>query len=107
MLHETGHGLYEQGLDPEQYGTPLGAAPALGLHEAQSRLWENLVGRSRAFWHHFFPRARQVFYETLGDVNVDAFHFAVNHVEPSLNRVQADEVTYNLHILIRFELEQA
>jgi carboxypeptidase Taq len=106
-LHETGHGLYEQGLDPEHQGTPLGEAASLGLHESQSRLWENTVGRSRPFWQHLFPQARQLFPEALGDVSLDEFHFAVNHVEPSLNRVRADEVTYNLHVVIRFELEQA
>jgi carboxypeptidase Taq len=107
ILHETGHGLYDQGLDPAHYGTPMGEAVSLGIHESQSRLWENAVGRSRPFWTHFFPLARQVFHETLHDVTLDAFLGAVNHVEPSLIRVQADEVTYNIHILIRFELEQA
>jgi carboxypeptidase Taq len=106
-LHETGHGLYEQGLDARHQGTPLGDAPSLGMHESQARLWENTVGRGRAFWQHFFPRARQVFHEALADVGPDEFHFAVNNVEPTLIRVGADEVTYNLHILIRFELEQA
>jgi carboxypeptidase Taq len=107
LLHEVGHGLYEQGLDHAHYGTPMGEAPSLGLHESQSRLWENTVGRSRPFWEHFFPRARQVFHETLADVTLDGFYFAVNHVEPSFIRVGADELTYNLHILVRFEMEQA
>jgi carboxypeptidase Taq len=107
ILHEVGHGLYEQGLDPKHYGTPMGEPTSLGMHESQARLWENAVGRSRAFWQHFFPRARQVFPEALHDVALADFHFAVNQVEASLNRVRADEVTYNLHILIRFELEQA
>jgi carboxypeptidase Taq len=107
ILHETGHGLYEQGLDPAYYGTPLGDVASLGLHESQARLWENTIGRSRSFWLHFFPLARQAFPEALASVSLDTFHFAVNRVEPSLLRVQADEVTYNLHILIRFELEQA
>jgi carboxypeptidase Taq len=106
-LHEVGHGLYEQGLDPEQQGTPLGESPSLGLHESQARLWENTIGRSRPFWEHFYPLARQVFREALSDVGLDDFHFAVNQVGASLIRVQADEVTYDLHILIRFELEQA
>jgi carboxypeptidase Taq len=106
-LHEVGHGLYEQGLDAEHHGTPMGDAVSLGMHEAQSRLWENTVGRSRSFWEHFFPRARQVFHEALSDVTLDDFHFAVNHVAASCNRVRADEVTYNLHILVRFELEKA
>jgi carboxypeptidase Taq len=106
-LHEVGHGLYEQGLDPTQAGLPVGEAPSLALHESQSRLWENTVGRGLAFWKHFFPLARQAFPESLGDVSLTEFHFAVNRIEPSLIRVKADEVTYNLHILARFELERA
>jgi len=107
ILHEVGHGLYEQGLDPAHQGTPMGEAVSLGVHESQSRLWENAVGRSRAFWSHWLPLARSVFRGPLHGVDLDAFHAAINRVEPSLIRVQADEVTYNLHILIRFELEQA
>jgi carboxypeptidase Taq len=107
ILHEVGHGLYEQGLDPEHHGTPMGEAVSLAVHESQSRLWENTVGRGRPFWEHFFPLARRFFPEALADVTLDRFHFAVNHVEPSPLRVQADEVTYNLHILVRFELERA
>jgi carboxypeptidase Taq len=107
ILHEVGHALYEQGLDPEHQGTPLGEAVSLGVHESQSRLWENAVGRDRPFWHHFYPRARQIFHEVLHDVPLEAFYFAINQVEATSNRVQADEVTYNLHILIRFELERA
>jgi carboxypeptidase Taq len=107
LLHEVGHGLYEQGLDPEHEGTPLGSISSVGLHESQSRLWENLVGRGLPFWKYFFPRARQAFPEALGKVTLGDFYLAVNHVEPTCNRVQADEVTYNLHILVRFELEQA
>jgi carboxypeptidase Taq len=107
ILHEVGHGLYEQGLDRAHYGTPMGDAVSLGVHESQSRLWENAVGRSRSFWTHAFPLAQRIFHEALHDVSLDAFHFAVNEVEPGNNRVRADEVTYNLHILARFELEQA
>jgi carboxypeptidase Taq len=107
VLHEVGHGLYDQGLDPSHHGTPMGEAVSLGVHESQSRLWENVVGRSRPFWAYWFPLARQVFREALGEVELDDFLFAVNDVEPSLIRVQADEVTYNLHILVRFELERA
>jgi carboxypeptidase Taq len=107
ILHETGHGLYEQGLDAAHWGTPMGEAASLGLHEAQSRLYENLVGRSRAFWQHFFPLAQRAFPEALGEVSLDDFHFAVSAVQPSLVRVSADETTYNLHILVRFELERA
>lgn len=107
ILHEAGHGLYEQGLDPEHFGTPAGTAASLGIHESQSRLWENQVGRGRAFWQHFFPRARQVFPTTLHDVSPDDFYFAINDVQMSFIRVEADEATYNLHILLRFEMEQA
>jgi carboxypeptidase Taq len=106
-LHEAGHGIYEQGLDPQHFGTPRGSACSLGIHESQSRMWENLVGRSRPFWEHFFPRARQVFPTSLGDVTLDDWLFAVNDVQPSFIRVEADEATYNMHIILRFELEQA
>lgn len=107
ILHESGHGIYDQGQPVEHFGLPIGEFVSLGIHESQSRLWENLVGRSRAFWTHFYPLAQQHFPEALGDVPMDAFHFAVNDVRPSLIRIEADEVTYNLHILIRFELERA
>ncbi|HVS38168.1 MAG TPA: carboxypeptidase M32 [Gemmataceae bacterium] len=106
-LHEAGHGLYEQALDPSLYGLPVGEAPSLGAHESQARLWENVVGRRRAFWEHFYPLARQAFPSALGDVGMAEFHFAVNAVGPSLIRVRADEVTYDLHILARFQLERA
>ncbi|PHR99386.1 MAG: carboxypeptidase M32 [Blastopirellula sp.] len=107
IMHETGHGLYEQGLRKDCYGLPPGKYVSLGIHESQSRLWENCVGRSKAFWDHFFPAAQNYFPEALADVTVDQFQFGVNDVRPSLIRVEADEVTYNLHIIIRFELEQA
>jgi carboxypeptidase Taq len=107
ILHEAGHGLYEQGLRPEQFGLPAGEAISLGIHESQSRMWENLVGRSRAFWQHFYPKAQMNFPSALGDVDLKRFYFAVNEVKPSLIRVEADEATYNLHILVRFELEQS
>jgi carboxypeptidase Taq len=107
VLHETGHALYDQGLAPEHFGTPMGEAVSLGVHESQSRLWENAVGRSRPFWTHVFPLAQRIFPGTLADVSPDELILAVNRVEPSLVRVQADEVTYNLHVLLRFELEQA
>jgi carboxypeptidase Taq len=107
VLHEAGHGIYEQQLDREQFGLPAGTPCSLGIHESQSRLWENYVGRSRPFWEHFFPRARQTFFESLGDVSLDSFYFAVNDVRPSFIRVEADEATYNLHIILRFQLEQA
>jgi carboxypeptidase Taq len=107
ILHEAGHGMYDQGLPTEHYGLPPGSFVSLGIHESQSRLWENAVGRSHAFWRHCFPMAQQRFAEALGDVALDDFHFAVNQVQPSLIRVEADEATYNLHIIIRFELERA
>ncbi|WP_234554659.1 carboxypeptidase M32 [Thermus caliditerrae] len=105
-LHEMGHALYEQGLPKEHWGTPRGEAVSLGVHESQSRTWENLVGRSLGFWERFFPRAKELF-PSLQDVALEDFHRAVNAVEPSLIRVEADEVTYNLHILVRLELELA
>jgi carboxypeptidase Taq len=107
ILHEAGHGIYEQGLDPDHVGTPLGSACSLGIHESQSRLWENQIGRGRPFWEHFFPRARKAFPEALRRVALDDFLFAVNAVAMSFIRVEADEATYNLHIILRFELEQA
>jgi carboxypeptidase Taq len=106
VLHEAGHALYEQGLRPDWYGLPPGETVSLGIHESQSRLWENLVGRSRAFWQHFYPAAQAAFPQSLAAVPFDAFYFAINDVRPSLVRVEADEATYNLHILLRFELEQ-
>ncbi len=107
ILHEAGHGIYDQGLRGDQFGLPPGSFVSLGIHESQSRLWENQVGRSRAFWQHFFPAAQAAFAESLGDVTLDEFSFAINDVRPSLVRVEADEATYNLHIVARFELELA
>lgn len=106
-IHECGHGLYEQGFDPKFYRTYVAMAPSMGIHESQSRLWENIVGRSRPFWQHYLPELKKVFPEQLEKVDLDAFHRAVNLVEPSLIRTESDEVTYNLHILVRFELELA
>jgi len=105
-LHEAGHGIYEQGLPADWFGLPLGEAVSMGIHESQSRLWENFVGRSLPFWRHFYPAAQRAFPLALGNVPLDDFYFAVNDVRASLIRVEADEATYNLHILIRFELEQ-
>ena len=99
VLHETGHGLYQQGLDSAHMFTPMGSAVSLGIHESQSRLWENMVGRSRAFWEHFYPDCRAAFPAALGDVTLDRFVGAINAVQPSFIRVEADEVTYNLHII--------
>src|SRR6185437_14898461 len=88
ILHEVGHGLYEQGLDPTHYGTALGEAASVGMDEAQARFWENRVGRDRGFWDHFYPRARELFPESLDDVPPDEFHAAVNRVTPSYGRIQ-------------------
>jgi carboxypeptidase Taq len=107
ILHEAGHGIYEQGLPAEHFGTPRGSCASLGVHESQSRLWENQVGRGRPFWDHFFAKAKEAFPAALGEVRPDDFYFAINDVRPSFIRVEADEATYNLHILMRFELEQA
>ncbi len=107
ILHEAGHGIYDQGLPREFFGLPIGEYVSLGIHESQSRMWENQVGRSHAFWEFFYPQAQQTFPEALNDVPLADFYFALNDSRPSLIRVEADEVTYNLHILIRFELEKA
>ena len=107
VMHETGHALYEQGLDSAHYGTPMGESVSLGIHESQSRMWENLVGRTRGFWLHFYPQLQKVFEDELRDVPLETFRAAMNHVAPGLIRVEADEVTYNLHVVIRFELERA
>ncbi|MEO2016807.1 MAG: carboxypeptidase M32 [Fuerstiella sp.] len=105
-LHESGHGMYEQGLPVDAFGTPMGSSVSLGIHESQSRLWENLVGRSRSFWEHFYPPAQQAFPDALGETSIDDFHFAINAVNRSFIRVESDEVTYNLHIMLRFDLER-
>jgi carboxypeptidase Taq len=104
-LHEGGHGLYEQGFSPDDFRTPLAQAPSFGLHESQSRLWENLVGRSRPFWTFFFPKLAARFPTQLAGVSLDDFLASVNRVQRSFVRVEADEVTYNLHIALRYELE--
>ncbi len=107
MLHEAGHGIYDQGLRTECYGLPPGEAVSLGIHESQSRMWENFVGRSQAFWQCFYGEAQRRFAGALGDVPLADFYWAINDVRPSLIRTEADEATYNLHVLVRFELEQA
>ncbi len=104
-LHESGHAMYEQGIRRELEGTPLADGASSGIHESQSRLWENLVGRSRGFWDHFYPRIQAAFPTQLARVDVDTFYRAINKVERSLIRTDADEVTYNLHVMLRFDLE--
>jgi carboxypeptidase Taq len=106
VLHEGGHGLYEQGQHPTLWGRGLFGGSSLGIHESQSRLWENLVGRSQGFWQAFYPRFQQVFSPVLQGISIDQFLAAVNRVKPSPIRVEADEVTYNLHILLRYRLEK-
>ncbi len=105
-IHETGHGLYEQGLPMAHHATALGQHAGMGMHESQSRMWENQVGRGAAFWSFFEARYRDYFGEQLAGVSAEELHLAVNAVEPGLIRVEADEVHYNLHIILRFELEQ-
>ena len=104
-MHETGHGLYEQGIDPALEGTPLCAGATMALHESQSRLWENVVGRGRFFWKRWLPRFQELFPKAAG-VDLETFYRAVNKARPSLIRVEADELTYSLHISLRFALER-
>lgn len=106
-FHETGHALYEQGIRMDLEGTPLARGTSSGVHESQSRLWENIVGRSRGFWHCFYPKLQSIFPTQLGDVSLDEFYRAINKVERSLIRTDADEVTYNLHVMLRFDFELA
>jgi len=106
-VHEAGHAMYEQGIRPELEGTPLAEGTSAGVHESQSRLWENPVGRSRDFWHFFYPKLQAVFADQLGAVSLDTFYRAINKVEPSLIRTEADEVTYDLHVMMRFDFELA
>ena len=107
MIHEAGHAMYEQGLLDEHLGSPLGQSVSLGVHESQSRFWENVVGRSLPFWRHFLPSLQKLMPAQFGQATPDDLYVAVNAVTPSLIRVEADEVTYNLHILLRFEIERA
>jgi carboxypeptidase Taq len=105
-IHEAGHGLYELGIGAELSDTILADGTSMGIHESQSRMWENFIGRSLPFWVYFYPRLKALFPQPLEAVRLEDFHRAVNAVQPSLIRVEADEVTYNLHILVRFELEK-
>jgi len=106
-FHESGHAVYSQGTAPALERSPLSDGAGAGIHESQSRMWENLVGRSRAFWEHAFPRLRRAFPAQLAGADAETVYRAVNRVEPGLIRVRADEVTYNLHVVLRFELEKA
>ncbi|MAT40928.1 MAG: carboxypeptidase [Anaerolineaceae bacterium] len=106
-MHECGHALYNLGINPELEKYGMGGGASLAIHESQSRLWENLVGRSFPFWQHFYPRLQEVFPTQLGNIGLDTFYKGINKVQPSLIRVEADEATYNLHIMLRLELEIA
>lgn len=106
VMHEMGHAFYELNINPAYEFTPLAGGVSLGVHESQSRLWENLVGRSREFWNRYYPELQKTFPGQLGNVAVGTFYKSINRVKPSLIRVEADEVTYNLHIILRYEMEQ-
>jgi carboxypeptidase Taq len=106
VIHESGHALYEQGTDEKKFGTPLAESVSLGIHESQSRFWENIIARSRSFCTFIFPRLKRHFPQALKGVSADKYFRAVNRVTPSLIRVEADEVTYNLHIVLRYQLEK-
>jgi carboxypeptidase Taq len=106
-IHETGHALYELGVAQSLHGTILAEGTSLGIHESQSRMWENMIGRSREFWTFWLPELERTFPEQLNGISLEAFYHGINRVEPSLIRVEADEVTYGLHVILRFELEQA
>ncbi|MFN2440272.1 MAG: carboxypeptidase M32, partial [Chitinophagaceae bacterium] len=105
-IHETGHALYEQNLPNEYYGLPLGEACSYSIHESQSRLWENNVGRSFSFWQYYFPHLQKEFTPQFGNISLEAFYKAINKVQPSLIRTEADEITYHFHVFIRYELEK-
>jgi carboxypeptidase Taq len=106
-IHETGHALYEQGLPEQSYGLPLGEACSYSIHESQSRLWENNVGRNKKFWKHFYPQLREVFPTQFQAVDLDGFYRGINKVHPSFIRTEADEITYHFHVFIRYELEKS
>ncbi|MGQ9548053.1 MAG: carboxypeptidase M32 [Roseiflexus sp.] len=106
-IHEAGHAMYEQGIALDFEGTPLASGTSAGMHESQSRLWENIVGRSLPFWEHFYPRLQEIFPDQLGHVLLETFYRAINKVQRSLIRTESDEVTYNLHVILRFDLELA
>jgi len=105
-IHEAGHAIYQQGIDPKNYGTPMGDSVSLGIHESQSRFWENVIGRSKPFWRCYYPDLKKAFPRQFKNVRLPDFYAAVNLVRPSLIRVEADEVTYSLHIMLRFDIER-
>ena len=105
-IHESGHALYDQGLPIEGFGTPLVDSISLGIHESQSRMWENILGKSEIFWQYFYPKLQKEFPDHFGKIKFEDFYQAINIVKPSLIRTEADEVTYNLHIILRFEIEK-
>jgi carboxypeptidase Taq len=107
IIHEGGHALYEQNISPDLAGTPLCTGTSMGIHESQSRFWENVIGRSRPFWSRYFADLQRTFPGQFNGVAPESFYRAINRVEPSLIRIEADELTYNLHIMIRYELEKA
>ncbi|PYI55944.1 carboxypeptidase M32 [Paenibacillus flagellatus] len=106
-IHECGHGLYEQNISKDLIGTPLCTGTSMGIHESQSRFWENMVGRSRPFWQRYYGKLQELYPDRFRDVPVESFYRAINVVQPSLIRIEADELTYNLHIMIRYEIEKA
>ncbi|MEL7119954.1 MAG: carboxypeptidase M32, partial [Bacteroidota bacterium] len=106
-IHEGGHALYEQGIPMEEFGTPVGRAVSLGIHESQSRLWENNVGRSKAYWTAHFPKLKEYFPEQFKDISLDELYKGMNKIQANLIRTEADEIHYHLHILVRYELEKA
>lgn len=105
-IHELGHGLYEQGLPANEYGLPCGEYASLSIHESQSRLWENNVGRSKVFWQYFLPKLKKYFPDQLKEISLEKFYKAINHIQPSLIRTEADELTYHAHIQIRYLIEK-
>ncbi|MDP3792981.1 MAG: carboxypeptidase M32 [bacterium] len=106
VIHEAGHAMYEQGLLAEHFGTPLAESRSLGIHESQSRVWENLIGKSRPFWKYFYPQLQKAFPKPFLKLSFEDFYQAINYVTPSFVRTEADEVTYNLHVILRFEIEK-
>lgn len=105
-IHECGHALYEQNLSEELIGTTLCSGTSMGIHESQSRFWENMIGRSRAFWNRYLPKLKELYPDRLSEVSSESFYRGINVVQPSLIRIEADELTYNLHIMIRYEIEK-